>query len=87
MRVNVYSQELTNDIELIEQKADTGVVYSAVRLYLKSSDALHNRPGDDDRSAVTVWLPRSTERRAELSDALRGMAKMVDSAPSETGLD
>ena len=45
MRINVYSQELTTGVEAVRQKADTGVVYSAVRLYLHSSDKL---PGGAD---------------------------------------
>lgn len=87
MRVNVYSQELTNGIELIEQRASTGVTYSAVRIYLLSAQELHDRDGDDDRSAVTFWLPRSRRRRELLADTFRRMADAVLQAEPETGLD
>lgn len=91
MRINVYSQELLLDgsraVEHVQQEADTGVVYSAVRLFLHSSERLHDRLGDDDRSAITIWLPRSEKKRQILSDLLHQMAYAVDAAPPETGLD
>lgn len=87
MRVNVYSQELTNEVNLISKKSNTGLVYSAVQLMLHSSPMLHHPPADDDRSAVTIWLPKSVSRRVDLAEALRKMADMVEDAPIETGLD
>jgi hypothetical protein len=88
MRVNVYSQELTNEVELVWKKGNTGVVYSAVRLFLHSSDRLHCSPhGDDDRSAITYWLPRGMDRREEFAQALEEMALQVRGAPPEDGLD
>lgn len=94
MRINVYSQELLLDdptplpgVELIEQKADTGVLYSAVRMYLASPDALHHTPADDDRSAISFWLPKSPERRETLARMFEGLAAMVRAASPETGLD
>jgi hypothetical protein len=95
MRVNVYSQELITDYgglsgpvtEMVSQAANTGVTYSAVRLYLHSSFLLHHPPADDDRSAITFWLPRSLERRRKLSSVFRELARMIDTAPPETGLD
>jgi hypothetical protein len=87
MRINVYSQELTNEVKTIEKEADTGVVYSAVQLMLHSSDRLHNHPSDDDRSAVTFWLPKSPVRRALFAQTLEEMAQRVRDAKPETGLD
>lgn len=91
MRSNVYSQELILDgdrpLELITQKADTGVVYSGVRMFLKSSEALHDTPGDDDRSAITFWLPKSEHNRRVLKNLFHRMGYLVDTAPPETGLD
>lgn len=73
MRLNIYSQELLTNprggepltgskryhdvTELVQQKSNTGVVYSAVRLFLHSSERLHHPPQDDDRSALTFWRP------------------------------
>ncbi|MBP0589314.1 hypothetical protein J8I87_06190 [Paraburkholderia sp. LEh10] len=87
MRINVYSQELTDEVKLIEKPSNTGVTYSAVQLILHSSDKLHHPPEDDDRSAVTFWLPKSKHRREALALAFENMARMVRNAPDETGLD
>jgi hypothetical protein len=93
MRINVYSQEIITDgnkgpiIELVKQVSNTGIVYSAVRLFLHSSERLHHPPADDDRSAITFWLPKSNERRQRLANEFELLAQMVRNAPVETGLD
>jgi hypothetical protein len=87
VRINVYSQELTNEVKTIEKESDTGLVYSAVQLVLHSSPLLHHPPADDDRSAVTFWLPKSERRREELARTFELMALKVRSARRETGLD
>lgn len=87
MRINVYSQELTSEIVKVEKVSNTGLTYSAVQLILHSSEFLHHPPKDDDRSAVTFWLPKSPERREELADTFERMATAVREAKSETGLD
>ena len=87
MRINVYSQELTDECHTIEKVSNTGLTYSAVQLMLHSSEMLHHPPADDDRSAVTIWLPKSQARREALARTLERMATMVRQARSETGLD
>jgi hypothetical protein len=87
MRINVYSQELTDEVQTVEKARNTGLVYSGVQLMLHSSEKLHHPPADDDRSAVTVWLPKSNERREQLACAFERMAALVRLARSETGLD
>ena len=87
MRINVYSQELTNEALLISKNSNTEITYHAVQMILHSSDKLHKPPQDDDRSAVTFWLPKSKDRREELALTFENMAKMVRQAPPETGLD
>lgn len=93
MRLNVYSQELilidpgNPAIELVDQRANTGIHYHAVRMFLHSTDKLHDDPEDDDRSAVTFWLPKSKVNRNRLALLFEDMAKLVRSAPPETGLD
>ena len=86
MRVNVYSQELTDEVLLIAKESNTGVVYHAAQLILHSSERLHHPP-DDDRSAVTFWLPKSKNRREEMAVAFEKLANLFRTAPSETGLD
>lgn len=87
MRINVYSQELTSEVRTVEKLSNTGLVYSAVQLMLHSSPMLHHPPADDDRSAVTFWLPKSADRREELAAAFEEMASRVRAARPETGLD
>lgn len=87
MRINIYSQELTSEIQTENKKSNTGLVYSAVRLMLHSSPMLHHPPQDDDRSALTFWLPKSPERRELLARTFEQMARLVRNAPPETGLD
>lgn len=87
MRINVYSQELTNEVLMIAKNSNTGVVYHAAQLILHSSPMLHHPPADDDRSAVTFWLPKSKERREEMAKAFEGIAAVFRNAPPETGLD
>ena len=87
MRINVYSQELTNEVNVIEKVSNTGLVYTAVQIMLHSSDRLHHPPQDDDRSAVTFWLPKSKHRREELAETLHKMSLAVLDAKPETGLD
>ena len=87
MRINVYSQELTDEVNVVEKESNTGLIYSAVQLMLHSSSLLHHPPKDDDRSAVTFWLPKSKERRESLAIAFEKMAEEVRKAKSETGLD
>ena len=86
MRINVYSQELTDEVIIIEKVSNTGLKYHAAQLILHSSDRLHTPP-DDDRSAVTFWLPKSQERRESIAKAFERLAQIFRTAPAETGLD
>ena len=52
MRINVYSQELTDEVQVVEKESNTGLVYSAVMLMLHSSPMLHHPPADDLRKAL-----------------------------------
>ncbi len=87
MRINVYSQELTDEVLHIEKRSNTEIVYHAAQLVLHSSERLHHPPKDDDRSAVTFWLPKSKQRREEMAQAFEKIAAIFRNAPSETGLD
>lgn len=87
MRINVYSQELTDEVLMVTKKSNTGVVYHAAQLILHSSDRLHAPPEDDDRSAVTFWLPKSQHRREEMTRVFEEIATIFRMAPAETGLD
>lgn len=87
MRVNVYSQELTDEVIAVEKPSNTGVTYHAAQLILHSSDKLHRPPMDDDRSAITFWLPKSQERREAMAKAFEKVAAIFRESPPESGLD
>jgi hypothetical protein len=82
----VYSQELTAEVLSVAKVSNTGVVYHAAQLVLHSSPMLHHPPLDDDRSAITFWLPKSSERREAMAKAFEEIAKVFRNAPP-SGLD
>jgi len=86
MRINLYSQELTPEVLMVEKQSNTGVTYCAAQLILHSSEKLHHPPMDDDRSAITFWLPKSSARREEQAKAFERMAAIFRNAPP-SGLD
>lgn len=78
MRINIYAEELpevddSRSIVRVKTTADTGRTFFGARLYLKSAQELHDEPGDDDRSALTVWGPR-----AKVAALLRKMADEME---------
>jgi hypothetical protein len=84
MRLNVYAEEIPSDInfadpvaELLTKQARNGTTYEAVRMFLHSSDRLHQTPMDDDRSAITFWLPDSIERREFMAATFERLAAMI----------
>lgn len=81
MRINVYSQELTDETALVDKpgtdKDGNPAVFQGVRLYLLSSDQLHHTPEDDDRSAITIWIPKSKLRIMQLAETLDELAGHV----------
>lgn len=87
MRINIYSQELTDEVVTIEKLAETGITYTAIKFMMHSSPNLHYTTNDDDRSAVTFWLPKSKSRREALARAFEEAAFKVRHARPETGLD
>jgi len=87
MRINVYSQELTDEVIEVSKESNTGVVYHAAQLVLHSAPELHHPPKDDDRTAITFWIPRSPNRRSEMALAFEEIARIFREAPPETGLD
>lgn len=57
MRINIYAEELTQEVEIVTKKMDDGRTFYAVRLFFKSPKELHHTEQDDDRSAITFWVP------------------------------
>ena len=82
MRMNIYSQELTKESELVRKTADTGITYYGARMYLASPDILHHTADDDDRSAITFWLPNAKSfSKNDLAAVFRRMADLIELAP------
>lgn len=81
MRINIYSQELTNQIALVHKDGLNAEgepeTFYGVRFYLVSAETLHHTEKDDDRSAVTFWLPKSETRKEALEVAFQTAALMV----------
>lgn len=74
MRINVYAEELPDAedpraVAQVSTVASTGRTFFGARLFLKSASELHDEPGDDDRSAITIWGPRD-----KVAELLRRMA-------------
>lgn len=68
MRINVYSEEMTDDIVAVEKADVIGedgqpTTFYGIRWYLESSDKMHRTEHDDDRSAVTFWFRPGPEAR------------------------
>lgn len=83
MRINIYSQELTSEVSTVCKVAhDTGITYHGVRMYLASPDVLHHGPDDDDRSAITFWIPNANRfTKEDLAIVFDRMAAQVRACP------
>ena len=66
MRINVYAEELTKETQVVSKVVSEGPnkgrTFYGVRMFLASPDVLHADPNDDDRSAITFWVPWTKER-------------------------
>lgn len=83
MRVNIYSQEIDlncpPEITVKEGRNEAGEMESfyGVRFYLHSAPQLHDNATDDDRSAVTFWIPQSVTNRQALAALFNEAANAV----------
>lgn len=87
MRVNVYAEEMTNRVEIIEKTTPEGS-FTGVRFYLELPVTLPHgnegkglqtvrgpfmhKPGDDDSAAVTFW------GKSDLREVLRTALAQLD---------
>ena len=90
MRVNVYAEEMTDRVEIVEKKID-GQTFTGLRFYLylpvtphgphgeQISGPFIHRPGDDDSSAVTFWGKR------DLRTILKKALDLLDKYYTEEG--
>jgi hypothetical protein len=75
MRINVYAEELTTETSVVNKIVD-GKKFFAVRLFLKSAKELHHTPADDDRSAITFWVPyrKGKNQHKELQSVFQSLS-------------
>jgi len=79
MRINVYAEELTTEVQHASKRLNDGRYFYAIRLMLESSPKLHNTIQDDDRSAITFWVPWTYEKGNDF-DALCEVTAALHSA-------
>jgi hypothetical protein len=77
MRVNIYAEEITDEVQSQEKTADTGNTFYAIRFILKSPESLHFNEKDDDRSAVTFWVPGSKNKGLRKEELQRAFEKAL----------
>lgn len=81
MRVNIYSQEFTDEIRVIAKEGENEKgereTFYGIRLYFKSTDVLHHTATDDDRSAVTFWLPKSIHNKAIMANTFYTIGDLI----------
>lgn len=80
MRVNVYAQEISERVEIVEKRGENGEKFYGVRIYtelpvttpLPGKGGVHqvkgpfiHHDGDDDSAAVTFWSLSRTKRVLE----------------------
>ncbi len=60
MRINVYAEELTTEVEVVTRVVEDDAfgrrTFYGLRFYLASPPELHHEADDDDRSAITLWV-------------------------------
>ena len=78
MRIQVYAEEMTGEVEVVEKNG-----YQGIRFYLQSGPSLHHTALDDDRSAVTFWIPHMRHQANELASALLRGGRLVDTYVAE----
>jgi hypothetical protein len=80
MRVNIYAEEMTDRVEIVEKTID-GVTFTGLRFYLELPATVDgkqyqgpftHRPGDDDSAAVTFW------GKSDMRELLRKSLKVLD---------
>jgi hypothetical protein len=67
MRINVYAEELTNEVVFVSKDVEDEEfgkrTFYGLRVFLKSPPELHHSPEDDDRSAITFWFQEGDQAK------------------------
>lgn len=94
MRINVYAEEISNDIEIIEKTTPDGD-FTGLRMFMYLPVTLPNgeqaagkfmhHPGDDDSAAITFWGKK--DLRVLLRNALDKLDEHYGTEPPEVEPD
>lgn len=80
MRINVYAEELTDEVELVTKHVDDAEfgprTFYGLRFYLKSPPELHHSEDDDDRSAITLWVKWTRAEGTDMSTIFSLLARL-----------
>ncbi len=80
MRINVYSEELTDRVELKPKRAEnTGAMFYGLHFFLRSPEELHHSGKDDDTSAVILWCDNPEKLLSLLSKAAQEVQRFIES--------
>ena len=81
MRVNIYAEEMTDRVEIVEKHIPGEGTFRGVRLYLELpvtrnginiQGPFMHRDGDDDSAAITFW------GKKDLAKALKAMLNVLE---------
>jgi hypothetical protein len=85
MRINIYAEEITEEAEVVRKTVNQEQFYG-VRLFLKSPKELHYGTSDDDRSAITLWVPWTKEHGHQPGIVLIALENMLEALTTEAKL-
>lgn len=81
MRINVYAEELTTEVKKVTKVVDGGTenerIFYGVRFFLVSPSELHHTSDDDDRSAITIWVPWTRREGHDIQSVRDLFAEMM----------
>ncbi len=67
VRINVYAEELTPEVAIVEKVDESGLRFYGLRIFLESSKKLRHNHDEDDRSAITFWVKRTQKKGTDVS--------------------
>ena len=84
MRVNIYKEEITSNVEVVTNQLNLVGIRFYLHLPVTQDDEqiqgpFMHRPGDDDSSAVTFWQTTPDRLRELLKTALEALDKHENS--------
>ncbi len=73
MRINIYQEEITGELELVTKENVVGedgnlTTFYGVRIFLLTHDVMHHNEHDDDRNAITFWTRDKANAQELLGD-------------------